>query len=871
MPPRQYPSVFFHTLRGISSIMPMNPTPLRPYPASLDTALASALPAYGLGQEFLETLEKNGAAVVSAEPGAGKSTLLPLALLESFGSRGRIIMTEPRRIAAVHVAERAAALLGEKAGGRVGYRTRFETRVSDRTVLEVVTEGIAERMICADPALDGVSAIILDEFHERSLSADFSLALIRESRAILRPDLAVAIMSATLDGTVAETLGAEKVESPGRMFPVEISYSKTDISPEGVPEAVCVKIHEIFRSQDLCGDILAFLPGETDIRKCSAMLGSSLGENVDIFPLYGMLPPAEQRKAVAPSRNGRRKVILSTPIAETSLTIDGVTAVVDAGYCRKMVYKGAGGALGHLETVRISADMASQRAGRAGRTREGVCHRLYTQSTFKAMPRFRIPEILEGDLSACMLESAGAGAGDFASLQWITPPPAHSVADAANLLKALGAISQKGGLTPHGRKMLSLPCHPRIAHMLLTAKEKGIGALGCDTAALLEEKDPMAGCDAGCDFTLRLSALRSARTTERQANGTMGRIMRIAGQYAGIIHAEPDSRNHAPEDAGYLLAMAFPERVARQSGGAAGEYLLAKNGEKAWMDIQDPLSAEPWIVCADLSAGGPGATGRIFLACAVNPTDLGALESSSDKIGWNQKEGRVTARRETRIGSLITKTAALPEVPHEKIVEAICEAVKKDGASLLDFSDGEVGDLQRRVAAAAQWHPELDLPDLSTENVLKNCAEWLPLYIGDASSRSELKKIDMAAVLRGMIPYDRAAELDRIAPSHIEVPTGSRIRLEYRQGADAPVLRVRLQECFGMTETPAVDLGRRPVLMELLSPGFKPVQLTKDLASFWNGTYFEVRKELRRRYPKHFWPDNPLEAPPTRGVRKKSD
>ncbi len=848
----------------------MSLAPIRPYPVSLDTSTASVLPAYGLGQKLLDALEKYGTAVVSAEPGAGKSTLLPLALLETFGARGRIIMTEPRRLAAVRVAERAAALLGEKAGGRVGYRTRFETRVSGRTVLEVVTEGIAERMICADPTLEGVSAIIFDEFHERSLSSDFSLALVRESRAILRPDLALVIMSATLDGAVADALEAGKVESPGRMFPVEMSYSKTDISPEGVPEAVCSGIRGIFRSQETDGDVLAFLPGEADIRKCSAMLGSSLGEDVDVFPLYGMLPPAEQRKAVAPSPEGRRKVILSTPVAETSLTIDGVTAVVDSGYCRKMVYKGAGGALGHLETVRISADMAVQRAGRAGRTREGVCHRLYSRATFKSLPQFRVPEILEGDLTACMLEAAGAGVGDFGAMEWLTPPPARSVADAAALLRTLGAVSQNGKLTPHGRDMLSLPCHPRIAHMLLTAKEKGLGALGCDTAALLEEKDPLAASEAGCDFTLRLSALRSERNSGKQVSGIMGRIQQIAGQYKRIIHTEPDGRNSDPEDAGYLLAMAFPERVAHQSGCAAGEYLLARNGEKVWMDIQDPLSAEPWIVCADLSAGGPGATGRIFLACAVNPADLGALESTSEKIGWNHQEGRVTARRETRIGALVTRTTALPNVPHEKTVEAVCEAVRKDGISLLDFSSEEVGDLQRRVAAAAAWHPELELPDLSTETVLKDCAGWLPLYLGNASTRSELKKIDMAAVLRGMIPYDKTAELDRIAPSHIEVPTGSRIRLEYRQGADSPVLKVRLQECFGLTQTPAVDLGRRPVLMELLSPGFKPVQLTSDLASFWNGTYFEVRKELRRRYPKHFWPDNPLEAPPTRGVRKKT-
>ena len=850
--------------------MPITPAPIPPYPASLSAAMASVLPAYGLGQKLLETLEKSGAAVVTAEPGAGKSTLLPLSLLETFGTRGRIIMTEPRRIAAIHVAERAAALLGEKAGERVGYRTRFETKVSGRTVLEVVTEGIAERMICADPTLEGVSAIIFDEFHERSLSADFSLALVRESRAILRPDLALVIMSATLDASVAEALGAGRVDAPGRMFPVEISYSKRDISPEGVPEAVCGEIRGIFRSGETFGDILAFLPGEADIRKCTAMLGGSPGDNVDVFPLYGMLPPSEQRKAVAPSREGRRKVILSTPVAETSLTIDGVTAVVDAGYCRKMVYKGAGGALGHLETVRISADMAAQRAGRAGRTREGVCHRLYTPATFRAMPQFRIPEILEGDLTACILEAAGAGVGDFRAMEWLTPPPERSVADAAALLRALGAVSQDGKLTMHGRDLLSLPCHPRIANMLLTAKKRGLGALGCDAAALLEEKDPLAASGAGCDFSLRLAALRSARNSGKQPFGTMGRILQIAAQYRRIIQAVPDDRNPAPEDAGYLLAMAFPERVARLSGGAAGEYLLARNGEKAWMDIQDPLSAEPWIVCADLSAGGPGATGRIFLACAVNPSDLAALESTSEKIAWNQKEGRVTARRETRIGALTTRTADLPDVPREKMVEAVCEAVRKHGTSLLDFSREEVGDLQRRVAAAAAWHPELELPDLSTETVLSNCAEWLPLYSGGASTRAELKKIDMAAVLRGMIPYDKAAELERIAPSHIEVPTGSRIRLEYRQGADAPVLRVRLQECFGMTRTPAVDLGRRPVLMELLSPGFKPVQLTSDLASFWSGTYFEVRKELRRRYPKHFWPDNPLEAPPTRGVRKKS-
>ncbi len=848
----------------------MNISPTTPYPVSLDAAMATGLPAYNLGQKLLETLEKYGAAVVTAEPGAGKSTLLPLALLETFGKRGRIIMTEPRRLAAVHVAERAAALLGEKTGGRVGYRTRFETKVSERTVLEVVTEGIAQRMICADPTLDGISAIIFDEFHERSLSADFSLALVRESRAILRPDLSMVIMSATLDTAVADALGAGKVESPGRMFPVEISYSRTDIPPEGVPDAVCSEIRGIFRSKETDGDILAFLPGEADIKKCIAMLGSSPGGNVDVFPLYGMLPPSEQRKAVAPSSGGRRKVILSTPVAETSLTIDGVTAVVDAGYCRKMVYKGAGGALGHLETVRISADMANQRAGRAGRTRDGVCHRLYSPATFRSMPQFRIPEILDGDLAACMLLAAGAGVGDFGAMEWLTPPPERSLADAAALLRKLGAVTQDGKLTRHGRDMLSLPCHPRIAHMLLSAKEKGLGALGCDIAALLEEKDPLAATEAGSDFSLRLSALRSQRNSGKQTCGAMGRILQIAGQYMRIIHAEPDSHTPAAEDAGYLLAMAFPERVARQSGGAAGEYLLARNGEKVWMDIQDPLAAEPWIVCADLSAGGPGASGRIFLACAVNPSDLGALESTSEKIAWSQKEGRVIARRETRIGALVTRTAILSDVPREIIVEAICNAVKKDGASLLDFSSEEVGNLQRRVAAAAAWHPELELPDLSTGAVLNCCAQWLPLYVGNASTRAELKKIDMAAVLRSLIPYDKTAGLDRIAPSHIEVPTGSRIRLEYRQGADAPVLKVRLQECFGLTQTPAVDLGRRPVLMELLSPGFKPVQLTSDLASFWNGTYFEVRKELRRRYPKHFWPDNPLEAPPTRGVRKKT-
>lgn len=849
---------------------------------------AGNLPAYQIADAVNQKLAESSNLVITAPPGAGKSTLLPLTILNAC--YGKILMLEPRRLAARQIAERMASILGESVGKTVGYRVRFENKTSKDTRIEVLTEGILTRMLVNDPTLDGVSIVIFDEFHERSINSDLTLALTRQAQEIIRPDLKLVIMSATIDTTaICQTLRAPLIESQGKMFPVETVYAADDVNTYDMVQEMVATI--VRAHHDHQGDILVFLPGQGEILKCEEMLNGIIAKADDssadnmwaattVYPLYGNLSPEKQRSAIAPSQEGSRKIVLATPIAETSLTIEGVRIVVDSGLCRKLVYDNRTG-LSQLKTVRISKDMATQRRGRAGRVAEGICYRLWTQTSEHLMEDQRHPEIEDADLASMVLDIAAFGENNPESLPWFTQPPTANLLSAKSLLVSLRAIREDGSITALGKEMASLPCHPRIARMMLN---RNSAALACDIAALLEEKDPMSE-SSDTDIALRISILRSQR---RKSNlGRWNRIAQIAQEYRRMLRIKEDNGEIDAEEVGSLIAKAYPERIARAVDNI-GNFRMA-NGNTVFIDKSDEMSAQEWIAIASLnsascneSASGKsvsgksasgndaGGKGKVFLCAPVAVRDLPFTEV--ENISWDSKAGMVKMQMEQRIGKLVIDSKPIQNADKQQIIDIICTAARKDGLSMFDWNES-VQRLQRRVAKVSEWHPELEIPDLSTEKLLSTAADWLPFYLEDAgrmrTSISEMKKINLEEALWALIPYDVQQEIERLAPTHLRVPSGSNIRIDYRQGAEAPVLSVRLQECFGMTETPTVNDGKQPLLMELLSPGFKPVQLTQDLHSFWEGTYFEVRKELKRRYPKHFWPENPLESEAVRGVKKK--
>ena len=647
------------------------------------------------------------------------------------------------------------------------------------------------------------------------------------------------------------------------MFDVDIKYANANADRRDISQMAASATIEAHNRHK--GDILVFLPGQGEIERCQQLLGSALLPT-SVIPLYGNLPPQQQYKAIAPSRDGERKVVLATPIAETSLTIEGVRVVVDSGLCRQMIFDARTG-LSHLETVRISMDMATQRSGRAGRVAEGICYRLWTKASEHLMGEQRKPEIEEADLAPMLLEIAAFGENDVKALPWLTMPPQSNVVKAHSLLISLGAIDEKGCITTLGKRMAALPCHPRIARMILQASDQLLKGVACDIAAILEEKDPM-GESARTDLGLRITTLRQARRNKQTDKWL--RIAQIAAEYRRMVHVAEDNNDVAPTDIGMLVAYAYPERIAMSIDNIGG-YRLA-SGANVKLEQNDSQAAHKWLAIASLNNASTAA-GRIFMAAPLNPDDLDdSIITERDNISWDSKQGCVLMQTERRIGKLTISSKPIHNAVAEDVVNIICEAVKKDGMSMLDWSNAEVTRLQNRVAQVAAWHPELNIPDISTEHLTANAKDWLPLYIDEGghikSTAAELKKLKLAEILWNSISYETQLEINRLAPTHIAVPTGSHIRIEYRHGAEAPVLSVRLQECFGMKRTPCIDDGRQPLLMELLSPGFKPVQLTQDLESFWQATYFEVRKELRRRYPKHYWPENPLEAEAVMGVKK---
>ena len=815
-----------------------------------------------------KSFENKNRLILTAPPGAGKSTLLPLALLNEDWLKGKkIIVLEPRRLAAKGIAHRMSELLNEPVGQTIGYRIRFETKVSETTQIEIVTEGILTRLLQNDNALENVGLVIFDEFHERSIHADTALALTIEMQQVLREDLRILIMSATIDtSSLSDRLKAPVIESDGRQYPVEINYHG-DISSFGqyqpdIGPRVGQIVAEIVQQE--VGDTLVFLPGEREISDCHATLERILNDqHFVIRDLYGRLPQGKQQAALRKDSQNRRKIVLATTIAETSLTIDGVMVVVDSGFTRVAQFN-PGTGLSQLNTIRISKDAADQRAGRAGRVAPGKCYRLWSNATHSKLEEHRIPEIMDADLSSLLLNLYHWGISDITQLFWMDQPPVHAVKDAESLLTDLEAIANRR-ITEHGKKMNDLPTHPRIAHLLISAEEEGLIDLATDLAAILEEKDPLPP-QSGVDISLRVEGLRRFRKNNGKGAGKWQRIERIARQYRSLMKSSTSNEPFDPNELGLLLVYAFPERVASARPGNNAQFQLA-NGTYAAIGHKDDLSYEPWLAVAHMHerAGGKG---KIYLAAPLNPKDLAPFVKVVEKIDWNAKKGGMVAQEEWRIGRIVLKTVPIKNPDADMIQQALIGELKRNGEHLLDFNE-TVTQWQNRIITLSKWYPDHTWPNVETPYLLATVEDWLSPYLTDIKSTDDLKKIDLATVLHYSLSAEQQKQLNAFAPPSIEVPSGSLIKIQYQTNDTPPVLAVRLQEIFGMMETPTVNDGKVKLLMHILSPGYKIVQTTMDLENFWAETYFEVRKELRIRYKKHAWPEDPLSAEPMRGAKKK--
>ncbi len=810
-------------------------------------SLRESLPVLESMPALRAALASNRVAILTAPPGAGKSTAVPLELLKEAWLEGQnIIMLQPRRLAARAVAARMAATLNESVGRTVGYQVRLERRISEHTRLEVVTEGILTRRLQSDPALEGVGLVIFDEFHERSLHADTALALILETQAALRDDLRVLIMSATLDvESLSRTLkGAPVVSSLGRAFPVEIRYATRD--PDDALRTVGNTVRNALAEHD--GDALVFLPGAMEIGRVQNALSDV---DAELHPLYGDLPLEAQQAAILPGSD--RRVVLATNIAETSLTIEGIRIVVDSGLMRVSRFD-SGLGLSKLETVRITRDSADQRAGRAGRVSSGVCYRVWSAATQAGLLPARKPEILEADLAPLALELAVWGTHEDA-LVWVTRPPLGAMAQGRALLRELGALHD-GKITAHGRAMHALGAHPRLAHLLLEGQRMGLGGLAADIAALLEERDPLPR-EVGADATLRLEALRSDHTP------AVKRIRQLAGTYRGRLEGNAGTAASDAYTVGRLIALAYPERIAQRRDGSYERYKLS-GGRGVRLMPSDPLSHESYLAVAHLDAGVD--EGRVFLAAPLDIRDLPT--QTREVIGWDSKTGTLIAQLETFIGELIVDQKRLERISDKARTAALCNAVRLEGLALLDWTEA-ARQWQARVESLRLWRADLELPDSSDGALLQSLETWLEPFLTGVRKRDDFARINVSEALENRLTWTQKQLLERLAPVKLEVPSGSRIKLEYAADGAAPVLAVRLQEVFGWLETPRVNDGRTPVLMHLLSPAYRPVQVTQDLRSFWQNTYPGVRKELKIRYPKHAWPEDPWTAEAVRGVKRK--
>ena len=822
-------------------------------PYSVDLPVKEVIP------QLLNHLTEENTVIINAPAGAGKSTLLPLSFLDQpwLGDK-KILMLEPRRLAAKAIATRMAYFLEEEVGQTVGYRIRFENRVSENTKIEVLTEGILTRMLQSDNELKDVAMVVFDEFHERSIHADVALALCREAQQVLRPNLKIMVMSATLDmPRLTNLLKCPSVTSEGRLFPVDIRY-EGDTDEWSIPEQCASVVKKAIKAHD--GDTLVFLPGQREILQTEELLKKSLKEFA-VMPLYGSLPMKRQHAAIFPHKEGKRKIVLATSIAETSLTIEGVKIVVDSGFGRTSKFDPKSG-LSRLTTDQISKDSADQRAGRAGRLSSGVCYRMWSRVTHDRMDEHLVPEILEADLASLVLDMAQWGVMDISQMTWLTPPPVGAVSQASELLHQLEAL-ENGKITSHGGKMLSLPCHPRIAHMLILAEEDDMTELASDIAAFLEERDPL-GKEAGIDINNRIEALRRFRS-ENRTGGRMSRIKKISDSYLLLFNLEPDNSPVDPYETGVLLTHAYPERIAHARPGNNAQFKLA-NGKIAAVGHRDDLAHEPWLAVANLDARE--GLGKIFMASPLNPKDLAALVKEKEVIKWDTEDGGLIAAHEMRIGNIILQSKPLPEPDESHRVEAIVDAIKKEGEQLLEFNE-EVTQWQNRVLSLRKWNPQDNWPDVSTSTLLMTNEEWLSPYLTEVKKPAQLKKLNLEEILQFHLDHENQSKLDQLTPKKLQVPSGSQIQLNYRADGLPPVLAVRIQEVFGLSETPKINEGKIPILLHLLSPGFKPVQITDDLRSFWNNAYHEVKKDLKGRYPKHVWPDDPWNEPAIRGVKRR--
>jgi len=809
------------------------------------------LPVTEIIPRVRQLLAEQNTLIVNAPPGAGKSTLLPLALLEEVWLNGKkILMLEPRRLAAKTIAARMSSLLGDEVGQTVGYRIRFENRISKNTRIEVVTEGILTRMLHDDNALEDVALVIFDEFHERSLHADVAMALCRETQTVLRPDLRIMVMSATLNmPQLTALLKAPVAESQGRQYPVKIIYT-SDADEKLLPELTARTVVNALNENE--GDVLVFLPGEGEIKKCEEILRNQ-DLDVQIHPLYGQLPPNAQFAAIMPNKSGKRKIVLATSIAETSLTIEGIRIVVDSGFGRSSKFD-SGSGLSRLETIRISRDSADQRAGRAGRLSSGVCYRMWSNATQARLQEHRVPEIMEADLASLLLDMAQWGIGDINQLTWLTPPPKSALSQANETLHQLNALEQ-GKITAHGRQIHRLACHPRIAHMLLMARENSNISLATDLAGILEERDPLPR-DSGIDINLRVEALRRARKNTDSAN-RFSRVEKVAASYRKMLNVALDNGAVDSFETGLLLAYAYPERIASARPGNNAQFQLA-NGKYATAGHKNDLAHEPWLAVAhmDLREG----LGKIFLASPLNPKDLLPMVKEKEVITWDTRRGGLIASKDLRIGSIVLQSKPLANRSAELISGAISVAIKTEGENLLNF-DEDMIQLQNRILSLGIWNPDAAWPDVGTKLLLETNALWLAPYLRDCKKPEDLKKIKLSEALFHSLDWEKQQALNKLAPQKIEVPSGSKININYFFNGATPVLSVRLQEVFGLSDTPRINDGKTALVLHLLSPGYKPVQVTSDLKSFWNNLYHEVKKELQRRYPKHAWPDDPWTAP----------
>lgn len=808
----------------------------------------SQLPVAAVLPELLSALQQAPQVLLNAPTGAGKSTWLPLQILADGHIDGRIILLEPRRLAARNVAQRLAELLGEKPGETVGYRMRAETCVGPNTRLEVVTEGILTRMIQHDPELSGVGLVILDEFHERSLQADLALALLLDVQQGLREDLKLLIMSATLDNDRLQRLlpSAPTICSEGRAFPVEKRFQAL-AAHQRFDEAVAIAAAELLRQER--GSLLLFLPGVGEIQRVQAQLAERVADDVVLCPLYGALPLSEQRKAILPAAAGKRKVVLATNIAETSLTIEGIRLVVDSAQERVARFDARTG-LTRLMTQRISQASMTQRAGRAGRLEPGICLHLLGKEQAERAAAQSDPEILHSDLSALLLELLQWGCPDPAQLNWLDLPPEANLAAARRLLTALSAL-EGNRLSARGREMAALGNDPRLAAMLTAATDADDAATAAKLAAILEEPPRGASSDLGAAFA------RQQPNWQQRARQLLKRL--------GSRDGQPDAQRLAP-----LLAPAFVDRIARRRG-QEGRYQLA-NGMGAMLDADDALGRHEWLIAPLLLQGSASPDARILLALPLDVNALLAqcpgLAQCSDTVEWDEAQGTLKAWRRTCIGQLVFKTQPLAKPSEEELHQAMLNGIRDKGLGVLNWT-AEAEQLRLRLHCAAQWLPEEAWPAVDDASLLESLEAWLLPQMSGVHSLRALKALDVRQALQNWLPWSLRQTLDSELPTHYTVPTGSRIAIRYHAD-NPPALAVRMQEMFGEAATPTIAQGRVALVLELLSPAQRPLQITRDLSAFWQGTYREVQKEMKGRYPKHVWPDDPANTAPTRRTKKYS-